>query len=366
VAGEAVAAVQLAGVLDDDADAARELQVLHEEGDPHERAIVERRMPNAPIRLRAPYRAPAPGSPGRLAFVGPAPVFAVATPSTQATGLTTRFVDFRADGDARALLAELRTFAPHAIVFFRPEHVPPAVATELECAVVGVAAEPLPRPHISHAGLEWNLAELANADARSFDRLLVCDPLGFGAAAGTGLPAWRSAPLPVDDRLFRPVRPARRPPRAVFIGHSSAHAEQYLLPVKHGFDIGHYASGLAGDLLEEVLAAADIGINVHADEHVAPFAHRVLVHLAAGHLVLSERLDTTFAFEPDIDFLLTPYPAAIDRRMHQLTQRPDAYDRVRMRGHAKVQQYRASRVWPALLADLFDDLAAFGTQRARA
>jgi hypothetical protein len=35
---------------------------------------------------------------------------------------------------------------------------------------------------------------------------------------------------------------------------------------------------------------------------------------------------------------------------------------VRIRGHAKVQQYRASRVWPAIVADLFDEIAAFGTR----
>src|SRR5689334_10085583 len=178
-----------------------------------------RRMTTAPSRLRVPYRAPSPGEPARVAFVGPAPLFAVATPSAAAGGLESVFVDFRAEGDAAALLAELRTFAPHAVVFFRPEHVPSGFGAELDCAVLGVAAERLPRAGLEHDGLAWNLAELAKADAGSFDRVLVCDAPGFGAAAAAGLPAWRSMPLPVDDRLFRAVRPGRRPPRAVFIGH---------------------------------------------------------------------------------------------------------------------------------------------------
>jgi hypothetical protein len=322
-------------------------------------------MATSPPRLRAPYRAQAPGEPTRLAFVGPAPLFAHCTPSGPVAGLITRFVDFRADGDAAALRADLGAFRPHAVVVFRPEHVPTGALADLPAAVLGVAAEPLPRPGVEHDGLAWNLAELANADAGSLDRLLVCDPLGFDAAAATGLPVWRSAPLPVDDGLFRPVRQARRPPRAVFIGHSSLHVERSLLSVKHGFDIGHYASGLTGALLEEVLAKADVGINVHADEYVAPFVHRVLLHLAAGHLLLSAPLDVTFGLEPDIDFVQIPDPSALDHRMHQLAHRPDAYDRVRIRGRAKAEQYRASRVWPALIADLFDDLGAFGTDRAR-
>jgi hypothetical protein len=162
------------------------------------------------------------------------------------------------------------------------------------------------------------------------------------------------------------VRRARRPPRAVFIGPSTMHAEQYLVRVKHGFDVGHYASGLAGDMLDEVLDSADVGINVHADDRVRAFAHRVVLHLAAGHLLLSEPLKPPFAFEPDIDYLQIDSADDLDLRMHQVTQRPDSYERVRIRGRNKAEQYRASQVWPALIEDLFADLAAFGTDRVRA
>jgi hypothetical protein len=50
-------------------------------------------------------------------------------------------------------------------------------------------------------------------------------------------------------------------------------------------------------------------------------------------------------------------------RMHQVHQRPDAYERVRIRGRDKADQFRASRVWPAVLRDLLADLEAFGTER---
>ena len=313
-------------------------------------------------RSQVPYARPAMDQPVRVAFVGPAPLFAACTPSGRAPNLDVRFLDFRGE-EPEALLARLAEHASDLVVCFRPEHIPAGLFETLSAAVVGVAAEPMPRAgEPPHEGLAWNLGELAKADRGCFDRVLVCDPAGFDTVAGL-LPAWRTMPLPVDDRLFRAVRPARRPPRAIFIGHSNMHVEEFLLPVKHGFDVGHYASGLAGELLEEVLDGADIGINVHADPRVRAFEHRVLLHIAAGHLLLSEPLEPTFGLEPDIDYLEIGNADELDLRMHQLVQRPDGYERVRIRGRAKVEQYRASRVWRSLVDDLFDDIAAFGTER---
>jgi len=319
-------------------------------------------MATAPASQASAYARPPEGRPARVAFIGPAPLFAPCVPSVPVPNLESRFIDFRGEAPD-ALVHELHEYAPHLVVCFRPEHVPSGLFAELSAAVLGVAAEPLPRgEHPPNDGLRWNLGELAKADPRCFDRVLVCDPLGFGSAAAH-LPAWRSQPLPVDDRLFRPLRPTARPPRAIFIGHSTMHVEQFLLPVKHGFDIGHYAYGLAGDLLEEVLDGADIAINVGPDGQIAPLLPRVLMHLAAGQLLLSEPLERSFALEPDIDFVVVASSSELDTRMHQLTQRPDAYERVRIRGRAKVEQYRASRVWRDVVDDLFDDIAAFGTAR---
>jgi hypothetical protein len=314
-------------------------------------------------RPQQPYARPATDRPVRVAFVGPSPLFSSCTPSGRAPNLNARFLDFRGE-EPEALLALLAEHAPDLVVCFRPEHIPAGLFETLPTAVVGVAAEPMPHAgELPHEGLAWNLGELAKADRGCFDRVLVCDPAGFDTVAGL-LPAWRAMPLPVDDRLFRAVRPARRSPRAVFIGHSTMHVEQFLVPVKHGFDVGHYASGLAGELLEEVLDGADIAINVHADPRVRVFEHRVLLHLAAGHLLLSESLEPTFGLEPDIDYLEIATADQLDLRMHQLVQRPDSYERVRIRGRAKAEQFRASRVWRSLVDDLFDDLAAFGTERS--
>jgi hypothetical protein len=170
-------------------------------------------------------------------------------------------------------------------------------------------------------------------------------------------------PLPVDDRMYRPVTPARRNPRVIFIGYSTVHREEHLLRVKHEFDIGHYAHGLMGDALRDALAEADVGINLHGAPEPLSFENRVLLHLASGHLVVSEPLEPTFGLEPGIDFIEIVGRDELSLRLHQIHYQPEAYERVRIRGRDKAGQFRASRVWPAVIADLFADLDAYGTER---
>ena len=280
-----------------------------------------------------------------------------------AGGVDPRFIDFRGGANTGELLTELGVFDPDAVVVFRPEIIPSGLFASLRAPVLGFTTEPLPRAgEPSHDNLEWNLAELERADRGNFDRVVCFDPYGWEAAAAR-LPAWRCMPLPVDDRLYRPVKPARRPPRVIFVGYSTMHREQYLLGVKHALDIGHYAHGLIGDDLVETLDAADVGINLHGAPWPLSFENRVLLHLASGHLVLSEPLEPTFGLQPGVDFIEIVGREELSLRLHQIHQQPDAYERVRISGRDKADQFRASRVWPALVRDMLIDLEIFGTDR---
>jgi hypothetical protein len=314
-------------------------------------------------RHSLPYRRAPASRPLRVAFVGQRTYFEVCAMHARFGGVEPRFVDFRGGANTGDLLARLDAFEPDVVVVFRPEIIPDGLFASFRAPVLGFATEPLPRAgEPTHDNLEWNLAELDRADRRNFDRVICFDPHGWDAAAAR-LPAWRCMPLPVDDRVYSEVAPARRPPRAMFIGYSTMHREQYLLRAKHEFDIGHYAHGLMGDDLREALASADVGINLHSDAWPLSFENRVLLHLASGHLVISEPLDPTFGLEPGIDFIEVRDRDEFGLRMHQVHQQPDAYERVRIRGHDKVEQFRASRMWPRVVRDLLADLEAFGTER---
>lgn len=320
--------------------------------------------PGAPsLNRSAPYPVPPPGAPVRVAFVGQRTYFEACAVHHELPGLVPAFVDFRGGANVGGMLARLKSFAPHVVVVFRPEILPPGILTGLDAAVVGFTTEPLPRAgEPAHPLLVSNLTELDAADAGNFDRVICFDPHGWEAAAER-LPAWRCMPLPVDDRLFAPVRPARRPPRALFIGFPTEHRQRYLGPVQEDFDIVHYAHGLLGEDLRAAMRSADIGINLHGARRPLSFENRVLLHLAAGHLLISEPLSPSFGLEPGLDFLEVADAAEFSLRVHEAHAEPEAHHHVRVRGRHKAEQFRASTVWPRVVRDLLDDLAAFGTAR---
>lgn len=273
------------------------------------------------------------------------------------------FYDLRDGSDVSATLAEVERDGAQVLVVFRPDLVPAGALAGYPGVVLGVSLDLLPAPdRIAHQSLDYNLAMLRRTDPKNVDRLLVTDALGFEAAAET-LPAWRSAPLPVADRHFREPQLSRRPPRLLFIGHSTRHREEMLIDQKHRFDASHYASGLTGDELDQVLATHDVGICLHNDRYVAGFPHTVLLHLAAGHLVLAETLEPYYGLDPGIHYVECGSAHDLDLRVHQTQKQPDAYDRVRRRGNHFAQQFRASVQWPRLIGDLIEDVRVFGTHR---
>jgi hypothetical protein len=117
-----------------------------------------------------------------------------------------------------------------------------------------------------------------------------------------------------------------------------------------------------GAAFSEVMAAAEVGIALHA-EPGGGFPAQALLHLAAGQLLISERLTPPPGLEPGIDFLPIDSREGLMALLHQLQLRPDAYERVRIRGRLKAEDHRASRVWPRIVRDLLHDLRVFGTAR---
>jgi hypothetical protein len=239
------------------------------------------------------------------------------------------------------------------VVVFGPEVVPPGLLDDLDALTLGFSAEPLP-----HGG-----SAPAPVAASQFDRIVSVDPRR--AAAGDHLPVWRSLPLPVDDRFYAPVGPWGHPPRPVFVGRATERRERWLIDAKHEFDLLHVASGLHGDGLRDLLARTDVALNVHRGTFPG-FEHRIPLHLAAGHLVVSEPLSPRHGLEPGVDLLEVRSPAQLLRCVRGVRAVPRGYDPVRRHGRRSAERFRASRVWPRLIADLVRDVRVFGTARTRA
>jgi hypothetical protein len=308
--------------------------------------------------------------PLRLAFVGQGTFFEACSLHAGLRGLEPSFFEFRRDGDARALVEDLQVFDPDVAVVFRPEIVPAGALHGLRARTVGFLTEPLPRQLSGmpvHDDLERRLWELRHVDASNFDRVIAFDP-HIAATAHEVVPVWRSVPLPVADRYFSPVplpTPTAEGPRAVFVGRSTPHRETLLAESKREFNLLHLAFGVDADALQEVLDGHDVGINLHNNPYPS-FENRVCLHLAAGHLVLSEWLNPTHGLEPNIDFVVVQTSGELLNALLTLRRFPGSWHRVRVRGRRKAEQFRASRVYPRLIHDLFADLEAFGTDRAAA
>jgi hypothetical protein len=306
-----------------------------------------------------------PRHPLRVAFVGQSTFFeACALPPGFDRRFEPRFFEFRGGGDADSLLRELRAYAPELVVVFRPEIIPPGAFDELDAVSLGFLTEPLPRTGrhgATHTDLVRRMAELAKVDGTNFDRVIAFDPL-IAETADQVLPVWRSVPIPVADRYFRPVGAPDPTAPPLFVGRSTGHRERLLTPSKHKFDVLHIAFGVDADRLERLMDEHWIAINAH-NEPYPSFENRVCLHLAAGHLVLTEPLSPTHGLEPEIDYLEFHDPRQLLRLLDILHTDATVWQAVRVRGRRKAEQFRASRVYPRLIADLFADLRAFGSAR---
>ena len=302
----------------------------------------------------------------RLAFVGQTTYFAACALQGRAGSIDACFIDFREGASAAALTKRLRDASPDVVVVFKPEIVPSGLLADLDATTIGYLTEPLPRAasEDAHPDLERRLRNLRSIDAASFDRIITFDP-EVEIPEDLGFTPWRAVPLPVSDRYFKPVRPSSFSGRAVFIGRSTGHREHVLTPAKHVYDLLHIAHGVGPDELERVLAETDVGINVHNEDY-SNFENRVSLHLAAGHLLLSERLRPTFGLEPGLDYIEFDGADHLLWLLRRIESSPDLYRRVRLRGRSKAELFRASRVYPALLHDLRHDLETFGTSRKAA
>ncbi len=313
--------------------------------------------------MRPQHPIPRAGDPLRLAFVGQQTFFEACALDERSRRVITTFVEFRQGADADAMRGALDAFAPHAVVVFRPEIVPAGTFDGLRATTLGFLTEPIPRTtgRRAHPDLRRRRADLEAADPGNFDRIVAFDPLIVDTADPV-LPVWRALPIPVADRLYSPVRRSNGAPRLGFVGRSTPHREAFLAGPKHELDLLHVAFGLHGSELDAFMARLDVAVNLH-NEPYPSFENRVCLHLAAGHLVVSETLSPTHGLEPGIDYVEIAEPDELLSVLRTATRQSDAYQRIRVRGRRKAEQYRASRVWPRLVADCFADVAAGGTSR---
>jgi hypothetical protein len=297
----------------------------------------------------------------RLAFVGQQAYFGYIALEQPAGGLEPRFFELRPNESGIELRAALDAYDPDVVIAFRPEFVPYGLFEGLRAATLGWLTEPLPRGDEAHEDLEARLEALGGVDASNFDRVVAFEPK-IVPAAETVLEIWRSVPLPCTDRLFAEPRETNGRPRFLFTGRSTPHRDGFLNPIKHDFDVVHLAHGVTDVRLQEFMAECDAGINLH-NEPYPTFENRCGVYLAAGLLLISETLDPRCGLIPGVHYVECDAPWAMWEICAALTRTPHAFRTIRLRGRAAAERFRASTVYPRLVADLLADIRAHGSYR---
>jgi hypothetical protein len=297
----------------------------------------------------------------RLAFVGQQAYFGYISLEQPASGLKPRFFELRPSDPGTELRAALEAYDPDVVIAFRPEFVPQGLLSDLRAVTLGWLTEPLPRGEDAHPDLTTRLETLHNVDATNFDRIVAFEPKIVPAASQV-VPIWRTVPLPCADRLFADVREADGRPTFLFTGRSTPHRDAFLNPIKHGFDVIHLAHGVTDTKLQEFMAECDAGINLH-NEPYPTFENRCGVYLAAGLLLISETLDPRCGLIPGVHYVECDAPWAMWDICGALTRTPHAFRTIRLRGRAAGERFRASTVYPRLVADLLADVRAHGSPR---
>jgi hypothetical protein len=284
--------------------------------------------------------------PVRVAFIGRAVEQRHFTLSTPAGGLDPTFHDVRDGYDQAALIRELGR--PDVVVNLRPDLAGPEIAPD--AVTLAVVTE---HAHAPWSTDVWSHDDRAPHGLTGYDRVAATDP----RVGGT----WRSFPLPVDDALYAPDdRPAPRPLKPLAIGESTTYRERWLTDAKHHYELSHYAFGLTGDRLKEVLDVTNVGVVLHAEQGATAFPPEAALHLAAGHLLIAERLVPPRGLEPGLDHLQVDWPHQLMHVLYQVHKRPEAFEQVRIRGRIRADELRASQIWPRVVHDLLADVRAFG------
>jgi hypothetical protein len=168
------------------------------------------------------------------------------------------------------------------------------------------------------------------------------------APAGEGL--WRRAPWPAADALFDlpPAAGGDAPPAAAALlvgaerGLREAVAER---AAERGVALGQ-AERL------DAAALAGAGCIVMAESPGGALPARAFAVLAAGRLLITPRLETTFGLEDGLDHLGFAGPDEAVDAVRAFGVGPETFGRVVSWGRLKAEQQRASVVYARLAEDL--------------
>jgi hypothetical protein len=289
--------------------------------------------------------------PLRVAFVGQRSYFGPASLPDQLPGLHSSFVDYSFGDDITRAAQEIRAIAPHVVVAFRPEKLTSLLGTVGPSLRIGMFTEPVASKRVNrHADLRRRRRELHELHPNSCNLYIGFNPL-FAEAWSSLVELSSCMPIPVRDDIY--INPNLIGEcdisGGIFVGRVTERRNHFLAPLKHHFEWTVVDHGLRN--LDDV----SIAVNLH-NEKYANYENRVSLHLARGHLVLTEPLQPMYELHEGLNILNFQIPSQLQELVESIEADPARYRQIAIRGRLAADSFRASRLWPDRLVDLASSL----------
>ena len=229
--------------------------------------------------------------------------------------------------------------------FFRGEFFPEVTLKKIQGVKIALSSEPFPR----RINNKWEYT------LDSLKRYLVFRRIRDKAFnyifhySQSELPLFAKDGLGVSGEFYFPVALGTYKPQDVekkwdifFIGRSTPHRENFMLPLKHHYHFLHIAHGVWGKDLVEYINRSKICLNLHAEPEVS-WEPRMQMLLACGALVLSEPITPNPFLRPGIDYLEISKPPELYQLVTDLLSNEQKRQRVIQNAKERVPQYFDTR-----------------------
>jgi len=204
---------------------------------------------------------------------------------------------------------------------FRPEWLAPFPETFRELkdqgvTVIGYSSEPVPQDGAEpHPDQLRRLDQLKKALAIDYDLIIHYDASSLEFLKRIGFKRLIANPLPVSRKLFFPEERAKEFD-VCFLGKSTPHREQMLLPLKMRYATIHVAHGLRDEEARILMNRSKLVLNIH-NENYLNFENRVVQALFCQRPILSELLSGNLLL-PDRDYIPVYSPNDLCNKVTEL------------------------------------------------
>ena len=287
--------------------------------------------------------------PLRVVFLGQRVYFGPTSLPRKSPGLEATFVDHTWGEDPADTLQAISSIRPHLVVAYRPEKLGDVLTQMRDVLRIGFFPEPAATPGgPKHPDLNHRLAELQEVDPNSCDIFFGFNPL-FADAWNSVVDLAGCMPLPVRDDIY--IDPNRigipSTDQGIFVGRVTDRRNDYLLSLKHHFNWTVVDHGLRS------LADISIAVNLR-NENYPNYENRVSLHLARGHLLLTEPVQPTYELHEGLNLLNFASPQELLDLARSIEHDAEPFHPIAIRGRLSADSFRATSLWP----DRFVDLAA--------